>query len=325
MTTPKLRIAGLLTAAALAVGACGTPQATPSPAPTPSPTVTAAVTPSPTPSPTPTPTPTPAPTQLIVAVPPAAQLLAPGQLTICSDLTKAPQEFRDTAGNPTGSDIEIATEIAKRLGLKPIFLNTATSKILATLTSKKCDIIVSAQVISYTARKSVDMVQYFHAGQVLVVTKGNPNAINTVYDLCGKSVSVRRLTSELDHLAGRGLYNPAVGLTARCQAAGKKILDVKVYANDAAALGALEAGKVAAVFTTTPVAGAELLAQPDQLELVPNLVLSDYPEGISVGKKNTVLRDDIGLALKSMMADGTYLAILKKYGDDSGAVTSINP
>ena len=56
-----------------------------------------------------------APTQ--VATVPGAQLVTAGKLTVCSDIPYPPQEFFDESGNPTGSDIDIATEIGKRLGL----------------------------------------------------------------------------------------------------------------------------------------------------------------------------------------------------------------
>jgi polar amino acid transport system substrate-binding protein len=323
MTSLKLRVACLLAAAALAAGACGSPQVTsaPSAAPSATPAPTSAVTA----TPAPTPTPTPAPTQLVVANPPVEQLLVAGELSICTDPAKPPQESLDSSGTAVGSDVEIATEIARRLGLKPVFVKAPALNIVATLTSKKCDVIVSAQVINYTTRKSVDMIQYYHAGQVFIVPTGNPNAIRTVYDLCGKAVAVHHVTAEYDLLMGRGVYNSAVGLKARCQAAGKKTIDVKTYPTDADALVDLASAKVAAFFTTTPVGGALVLAQPGQIQIVPGLVLGDTVEGISVGKKNTTLRDDVGAALQSMIKDGTYLAILKKWGDDWGAVSSIYP
>ena len=53
-----------------------------------------------------------------VAAVPADQLIFPGKLVVCSDIPYPPQEYFDANGNPIGSDIEIATEIATRLGLE---------------------------------------------------------------------------------------------------------------------------------------------------------------------------------------------------------------
>ena len=101
MTSPKFRVVGLLAAAAIAIAACGNAVVTPTPSPTVAPTPTQIPTPilTPAPTPVPTPTPTPAPTQLIVATVPVDQLVAAGQLTVCSDLQRAPQAFLDAAGD----------------------------------------------------------------------------------------------------------------------------------------------------------------------------------------------------------------------------------
>ena len=166
------------------------------------------------------------------------------------------------------------------------------------------------------------MLPYFQAGQVFVVAKGNPSGIKTVYDLCGKAVGVRRKTAESDHLLGGGSYNPATGLSAMCLAADKKQITVKSYASDSAAIIALEAGKLAACFTESPVAGYAVVQAPDQLELVPDLVLNEVIEGISFAKGHDELFYAVQAALQSMMDDGTYLQILKTYGVQADAVAS---
>jgi polar amino acid transport system substrate-binding protein len=321
MTTPRLRFACLLALATIAVGACGGPAVTPTP--TLAPTPVAVATPTPLVTPAPTPTPTPAPTQMVVAHPPVAQLLVPGELAICSDLRKPPAEYLDASGLPTGSDVEIGIEIAKRLGLKPVYLNTPTTKAITTPASKKCDISLSGEQVSYTARKTVDQVRYFHLGQTFLVPKGNPAGIKTPYDLCGKTVAVGR-GPELDHINGTGKYNPAVGLNARCQAAHRKYIVIKSYGTDPAqVLAVLASGKVDAAFVTTSVAGNALLTQPTQFEMTAGIWLDDITLGICFNKKAPQLRDDAAVALQSMIQDGTYLAILKKYGVESGAVPSI--
>ncbi len=322
MISSRFRIAGVLAAAAIVVGAC-TAAATPSPtaAPTPAPTPTAVVL---GPVGTPAPTPTPAPTQVIVGTVPPDQLVVPGHLTICSDIPYPPQEFFDANGNPTGSDIDIGTEIAARLGLKVAVQNTVFDTIIAALEGSKCDIIISAQNITADRLKQVDMIPYFHAGQSFVVAKGNPTGIATAMDLCGKSVGVENGTTEADHLNGTGDYKPADGLSAQCVAAGKAKIDVQPFTKDSDALLALQSGKVAAYFTDSPVAGYYTVQQPDLFQVVPGLILDDVNEGISVGKANTALEASVKAALQSMIDDGTYLKILTKYGVQADAVTSTN-
>ena len=276
----------------------------------------------PTPSPAPTPTPTPAPTQLFVASLPADQLVAAGTLTVCSDVTNTPQEFLDSSGNPTGSDMDLAAGIATRLGLKLSVQNTTSDKILAALAAGLCDIGISAQIITPAELAKVDMIPYFQAGQTFVVAKGNPTGIKTTYDLCKKAVGVTKGSPEANHLNGVGPYTPARGLNANCQGAHLNPITVRAYSKDSDALAALTAGKVVAFYTGSPIAGYDVVSQPDQLDLVPGLVLDSATEGISLTKNMNDLYAAVRLALQSMIDDGTYLKILTKYGVEAGAIAS---
>ena len=79
------------------------------------------------------------------------------------------------------------------------------------------------------------------------------------------------------------------------------------------------------VFTDEPVAGYEVVNGQGKFEMVPDLNLERGPEGISVGKNHTGLSGAIKATLTAMMADGSYLQVLTKWGIQSGAVTSVNP
>ena len=49
-------------------------------------------------------------------------------------------------------------------------------------------------------------------------------------------------------------------------------------------------------------------------------LLESNPYGIAFGKENTKLRDAVYAALQKVFADGVYLAILKKWGAETGAL-----
>ena len=319
MTLPRFRVVGLLAAATLAIGACGSATVTPTPTP--------AVTPVPTPAvtPVPTPTPTPAPTQLVVASIPPAQLVASGRLTVCAGTQNQPLESLDGQGNPVGADVDLANEIANRLGLKVSMWSTSATVIVAAVAARHCDIAISGQLIVPATLAKVDMIPYFHAGQAFIVAKGNPAGIKTVYDLCNKPVGVIKGTVEDQHLNGLSPYNHARGLISRCQAARMGAVVVKTYAKATDAIAAVVANKVAAYFTDSPIAGFYVTQQPSQIELLAGLVLDDANEGISVAKNRGEVYAAVKKALDSMIYDGTYLQILTKYGLESGAIASTNP
>jgi polar amino acid transport system substrate-binding protein len=255
-----------------------------------------------------------------VATIPSDQLIFAGKLVVCIDIPYPPQEFFDDQGNPTGSDVDIAAEIAKRLGLTLQIENSVFDTIILALTGGKCEVIISAQNITDDRLGQVDMIPYFKAGQSFVVAKGNPAGITKALDLCGKSVAVESGTTEADYVKGTGDYKGA-GLNRQCAGAGQSEVDLKEFQKDSEALLALSAGQVDAYFADSPVAGYYTVQQPDQFELS-GVTVEIANEGISVSKDASKkdLANGVLAALKSMAADGTYVDILSKYGLQDGAV-----
>lgn len=255
-----------------------------------------------------------------VATVPSDQLSFATKLVICSDIPYPPQEFFDQSGTPIGSDIEIGQEIATRLGLSAVIQNSVFDTIIAALQGSKCDIIISAQNITADRVKQVDMIPYFQAGQSFVVAKGNPKGIKTKDELCGHSIAAETGTTEADYLNGTGDYK-GQGLAAGCVSAGKATITVKTFAKDTDALLALQSGQVDAYFADSPVAGYYTVQKPDLFELS-GVTLGVALEGISVLKDHKGLETAVQQALTSMVNDGTYTTILKKYGVESGAISA---
>jgi polar amino acid transport system substrate-binding protein len=290
--TSRFRVIALLAAAAIALGACGGSSATPAPT-----------------------------APAVVATAPADQLVKAGTLTICVDTSYPPQESLDANNTAFGSDIDLATQIAARMGLTLTVKSTVFDSVIPALTGGSCDAIVSAQTITTTRLQQVDMIPYFAAGQSFVVAKGNPLNIKTVDDLCGKTVAAEKGTIEADNIVGAGDYAGA-GLSKACTDKGKAAITLKEYDKDTDALLALSAGTVAVHFTDEPVAGYEVKQGPDKYEIVAAMTLEHSPEGISVTKNHTALRDAIKAALLATIADGTYMEILTRWNVQSGAITA---
>lgn len=316
MFASRFRAVGVLAAAALLVGACSSSAATTAPTAAPTPAPTVATTEAATTGASVAPTPAPLPTV------PTAQLIKAGTLTVCSDTSYPPQETLDKSNNAVGSDIDLATEIAKRLGLQISVKSTVFDTIIPALTGGSCDIIVSAQTITDARKQAVDMIPYFAAGQSFVVLAGNPSNINAITDMCGKAVAAEKGTVEADHIAGTGDYTATTSLDAQCKTAGKSDITLKVFAADTDALLALQAGTVVAHFTDEPVAGFEVVNGNGAFAMLPSLTVERGAEGISVTKNHPELKAAVTAALQQMIDDGAYLTILKKWGVQSGAVTS---
>ncbi|HET9613795.1 MAG TPA: ABC transporter substrate-binding protein [Candidatus Limnocylindrales bacterium] len=263
------------------------------------------------------------PAASVVATIPAEQLITAEKLTICSDIPYPPLEFFDAQGNPTGSDIDLGAAIASRLGLTEAVNNTVFDTIIPALLGGKCDIIISDQNITADRVKQVDMIPYFQAGQAFVVAAGNPKNLMTTADLCGLAVGAETGTTEVDYLNGAGDYK-GKGLNAACTSAGKPAINVKQFEKDSDAVLALSAGQVDAYFADYPVAANYANSRPDAFQVAPIPQLAPALVGISVAKDaaHKDLEKGVQAALISLINDGTYLDILKKYKDDAGAITA---
>jgi polar amino acid transport system substrate-binding protein len=311
----------LVILASLLLAACA-PSATPTAAAPVTVLATVVVTAVPTAGPTEAPVPTP------VATVDPTLLSQKGKLLICSDLPYPPMEYFDDNGNPVGSDIDLGTEIAKRLGLQAQVVNSVFDTIIAAVTSGKCDIIMADMNITADRQKQISMIEYFQAGQSMLVAKGNPQNLNATTDMCGQTVAAESGTTEVDYLQGTGDYK-GKGLPADCTKAGKKNPTVVIAQKDSDALQQLQAGKVVAYFTDSPVAGYYVTQHSDQFQLA-GQVVEPAPVGIGIpcggatdctSAPLTPLGQAVETALKSMMADGTYTKILTKYNLQSGAYT----
>lgn len=221
-----------------------------------------------------------------------------GTLVFCSDITYPPEEFYKGT-TPVGSDIEIGTEIAKRVHLKAQFANTGFDGIIPALLAKKCDAIISGMNDTPTRRKQVAFVDYLSVGQSLMAKKGNPEHISTLASLSGKAVSVETGTTNRDFLAQQ---------SKTLQAAGKKPITIVTFPKDTDAANALKTGKVDAYFGDSPVVAYYIARDPSFG--FGGSPINPIPVGIAIRKNDTKTIAGVRAAIKAMYADGTMKRIL---------------
>ena len=66
-----------------------------------------------------------------------------GKIQIGTEGTYAPYTFHDKSGKLTGFDVDIATEVSKRLGVKPEFVETKWDGMFAGLNAKRFDMVAN--------------------------------------------------------------------------------------------------------------------------------------------------------------------------------------
>ncbi|MDM5296925.1 cystine ABC transporter substrate-binding lipoprotein TcyA [Bacillus pumilus] len=123
-----------------------------------------------------------------------------GVLTIGTEGTYAPFTFHDKKTDKlTGYDVEVITEVAKRLDLKPEFKETQWDSMFAGLNSKRFDVVAN-QVGKNGREKQYDFSDKYTTSQAIVVTKSDNNDIKELSDVKGKKAA-QSLTSNYNKLA----------------------------------------------------------------------------------------------------------------------------
>jgi polar amino acid transport system substrate-binding protein len=231
----------------------------------------------------------------------------------------APMEMLTEDGKFTGFDYDLAQALGGKLGIGFRFENQDFDTIIPSLQSGKHNIIINGMNDTAERQKTLDFVDYFHAGMAILVKKGNPDHVGTVLDLCGKSVAVAKATVQSDLMKTE---------SRKCPGAGKPAMKLVEVPAETDAQLAVRAGKATAdVLDAAPAEYAAVTAGNGKLfEVVHD---SQHPggynpvnTGIGVLKKDHDLTLALQAALKSLIQDGTYKQLLAKYKLSSYAIES---
>ena len=259
-----------------------------------------------------TPTASPVPT---VKADAAAVALLPadtaksGELIWATDATYAPNEFKDTAGNPIGWEIDLANAISAKLGLKASFVAASFDNIIPSVVGNKYNVGVSSFTDNAERQKQVDFVDYYVAGSQWATAAGKSVDPDNA---CGLKVSAMTGgTQALDELPAR---------SKKCTDAGKPAIEIVQFDDNAQAITAASLGKVDAVTADSPVTLYGIEQSKGKL-VAAGTTYDTAPYGFVLSKTGG-LQKAIQAALQSLAADGTYQSILTKWGVNSGAVTS---
>jgi polar amino acid transport system substrate-binding protein len=292
--SPRFRLGVLLLV--LVIAGCG--GATPSPSPN------AGASQAPPPSAAPTTTPPSAPPALAAL---DAELVTPGRLTYCANLRPGRLGYRDENGEPAGVNIELAKEIARRLGLEAEIRETPFEELIDAVAGGLCDISISSQHITATRLQRIDMLPYTQGSQHIVVRTGNPAGIVALTDLCGRILAVQTGSTHVDLVLGQGDHSGA-GIDRDCAAAGRPKVDLRQFDDDADAIEALAGG------TADAYIGTDLITVDRSTEFELATTLPPTRNGIGVPKDHPALRAAVEGAFQAMIGDGTYQAILDRFG-----------
>lgn len=231
---------------------------------------------------------------------------ADGVLDIGSDITFAPFESYDADNNPIGFDIELMQAVAKQMGMTANFKDTRFTNLIPGIAAKRFPVAISAMYITKDRVKVVDMIPYFKGSEALVVKKGSTYQPQGAEDLCGHIIGTQKGTAYVQQLTEISKNT--------CEANGKDTISVREFPTMPQATQALLAGNVEAEYNDAAVSTAAVKQLNGRVEISVTKPFYPVVGGIVVAKNNTEMQKSLTDALAALEADGTYPALLKKYG-----------
>lgn len=218
-----------------------------------------------------------------------------GTLVVGLEGTYPPFSFQGEDGKLTGFEVDFANALAEHLGVKAKLNPTKWDGMLASLDSKRIDVVINQVTISDERKKKYDFsTPYTVSGIQALVKKGNEGTITKPEDLKGKKVGVGLGTN----------YEQWV----RANVPGA---DVRTYDDDPTKFADLNNGRTDAILI-------DRLAALEYAKKAPKTVAAGEPfsrqeAGIALRKGEPELLAAVNKALDELRADGTLEKLSTKY------------
>jgi polar amino acid transport system substrate-binding protein len=239
---------------------------------------------------------------------------ARGTLRVSTDANYAPQSFFDEKTKAwTGFDIDVATELAKRLGVKVEFTTPDWSAITAGSWADRWDISVGSMTITEDRKKVLDFsVPYYFTPAQFAARADLQDSIKTVADLAGKNVCAGESTTYEQYLNGKLTFE---GMTP--PPAGVKVIPTKT---DAECIQSIQSGRkdYDAVLTALGVVDDGISKGAPIVKVGNPVFYEDLAVAVDrSAQPNSKLLTALSDAVNAMHADGTLSALsMKYYGTD---------
>lgn len=247
-----------------------------------------------------------------------ANIKADGKLLVAADAAYAPNEYTlEDSEEIIGMDVDLGKAIGKKLGLEVEFVNASFDGILAGIQAGRYEAGMSSFTDTKEREQTVDFVTYFEAGTSTMVRKCNPKNINSIEDLCGKTVGAENGTTQLDQLTKEDAEGSVV---KACKDASKEPPQAKGFPKQTDVNAALQAGRIDAYLADSPVVDYAVKKTGDAFEKA-GKDTDSAPYGIALPKNAGTMKEAVQAAVQSLIEDGSYQKILDNWGVGDGAVT----
>ena len=227
--------------------------------------------------------------------------MKPGTLSIGTYFVNPPFEYV-SGGQRIGFEVDLVNEIAARLSLAAVFVDTEWETILQQMQAGQYDCIVGGITITRERQRLLAWSTPYMTTTLSLVVDGrrSPN-MRRMADFRNASVGVQAATTDYD-------------IAIRMQRKGE-IGSVKVYpfARIQDAMVDLAAGRITAVMKVYPVA-AWLARQTPGLVIAAQVPDDPQPLGIGFRHDQPELLAAVNRTLTDLQRDGSYARLAQKWG-----------
>lgn len=199
-------------------------------------------------------------------------------------------------GKIVGFDAELIEAIGKKLNKEIVWKNMAFDGLLPALQSKKIDVIIAGMTATPERKKFVNFSDpYFVSNQMIIVNTDDK-----------KSKDITSYETLPNHSVG-----VVLGYTGDVAVSKLENVDVQRFNGASEAIMSLKAKKVQAVVIDSEPAKNYVKNNKGLKLISTDIAKEEY--SIAVSKENKKLAEDINLAYKELVNDGTFEKLITKY------------
>ncbi|HAB72659.1 MULTISPECIES: cystine ABC transporter substrate-binding protein [Pantoea] len=225
-----------------------------------------------------------------------AQVKDKGELRVGLEGTYPPFSFQDESGKLTGFEVEFAQQLAQHLGVKAKLQPTKWDGMLASLDSKRIDVVINQVTISDERKKKYDFsTPYTISGVQALTMKAKAGTISKPEDLAGKKVGVG-LGSNYEQWLRDNV----------------KGVDIRTYDDDPTKYQDLRSGRLDAILVDR-LAALDLVKKTGNTMAVAGAPFSRLESGVALRKGNDDLLNAVNQAIAAMQKDGSLTKLSEKW------------
>jgi len=216
------------------------------------------------------------------------------------DPSHPPFSSRDASGKLVGFDIDLGTEICKRINARCEWIQNDFDGMIPALQAKKFDAILASMSITEKRRQVIAFSSRLYKTPNKLIVRKDANLEPTAESLKGKSIGVQQGTVPESY--AKEHWAPG----------GARVVS---YPNFDQVFADLASGRLDGCFTDAAVGEYGFLRTPQgaDFRFTGGNVYASNGAGIGLRQADAELKEKIDKAIADMLADGTYKQLAAKY------------